>query len=46
MSTSLFFRELQDQVKTDIQAGTAPETFMHTFLEKKEEFGLTEEEGA
>lgn len=41
------FHELQNEVKAEIEAGTAaPQTFMRTFLEKRQQFGLSDDEGA
>lgn len=41
------FHELQNEVKDEMEAGTAaPGTFMRTFLERREEFKLSDDEGA
>ena len=40
------FRELQSEVKHEMQAGHAPPSFTRTFLEKKDEYGLNDDEGA
>ncbi|EON62419.1 hypothetical protein W97_01641 [Coniosporium apollinis CBS 100218] len=41
-----FFRRLQDDVRREMRDGNAPECWERTFLEKKDEYGLTDDEGA
>lgn len=40
------FRELQDDVRTKLNAGKAPQCFTRTWLEKQEEYGLSDDEAA
>jgi hypothetical protein len=39
-------RGLLEEVRTTITEGTAPNCFMRTFLEKQDEYGLSDDEGA
>lgn len=40
------FRELLNETRDRMKKGTAPDCWERTFLEKQEEFGLTDDEGA
>ncbi|KAF8242601.1 cytochrome P450 [Wilcoxina mikolae CBS 423.85] len=40
------FRELQDDVREEMENGNAPECFTRHFLERQEEYGLSDDEGA
>jgi hypothetical protein len=40
------FRQLQDDIRDEMQKGTAPDCFTRHFLERQQEYGLTNDEGA